>query len=84
MVTHRFVMFASAAHVARRQGSKGTPRADYLQQLVSEYQDCERLERRRELVSHLSNFAYDPYNYPALRQLNIVDLFLGTHEHSQH
>ena len=71
-------MFSSRAHVARRQGASGTPRADYLQSLVDRFANSDNVEKQREIVAHLANFAYDPLNYPALRELNIVDLFLGT------
>ncbi|KAI8004212.1 Armadillo repeat-containing protein 7 [Camellia lanceoleosa] len=33
-------------------------------------------ESKERIVANLANFAYDPYNYTFLRQLNILELFL--------
>jgi len=34
-------------------------------------------EAKLQVLANLANFAYDPINYEYLRQLNVVDLFLG-------
>ncbi|KAF5180404.1 Armadillo repeat-containing protein, partial [Thalictrum thalictroides] len=31
---------------------------------------------KEKVVAHLANFAYDPYNFSFLRQLNVLELFL--------
>ncbi|CAK9143452.1 unnamed protein product [Ilex paraguariensis] len=33
-------------------------------------------ESKERIVANLANFAYDPYNYTFLRQLNVLELFL--------
>ncbi|XP_057490380.1 uncharacterized protein LOC130776236 isoform X3 [Actinidia eriantha] len=33
-------------------------------------------ESKEKIVANLANFAYDPYNYTFLRQLNVLELFL--------
>ncbi|KAI3880319.1 hypothetical protein MKX03_011052, partial [Papaver bracteatum] len=38
--------------------------------LISEFMQAEKV------VAHLANFAYDPFNFTFLRQLNVLDLFL--------
>lgn len=70
-------MFSTAERLRLRQGASGTPRPSYLQQLTDEAQGSVAVERRREVVARLANLAYDPINYPTMRGLNVVDLFLG-------
>jgi len=36
------------------------------------------------VLANLSNFAYDPINYEYLRQLNVIDLFLGKFHYGLH
>ena len=69
-------MFATESYVQSRKGDRGTSRFDYLQQLVTEYQDTTKQESKRQIIANLANFAYDPYNYAILNELNILDLFL--------
>ncbi|CAH2065454.1 unnamed protein product [Thlaspi arvense] len=90
------------AQQEQRTGKYGTPRLQYLQELVSQFQNstdegsvdylttilasalwqfdviifkcfCSALEI---IVANLANFAYDPFNYTILRQLNVLELFL--------
>lgn len=35
------------------------------------------LDAKEQVLANLANFAYDPINYGYIRQLNIIDLFLG-------
>ncbi|THG05118.1 hypothetical protein TEA_012924 [Camellia sinensis var. sinensis] len=71
---------AFSLHLSRRQeertGKYGTPRLQYLQELVSQFQNATSEESKERIVANLANFAYDPYNYTFLRQLNILELFL--------
>ncbi|CBK20458.2 uncharacterized protein [Blastocystis hominis] len=69
-------MFATESYVQSRKGGRGTSRFDYLQQLITEYQDTSKQEARRQIIANLANFAYDPYNYAIMSELNILDLFL--------
>lgn len=69
-------MLASHERLQQRQGKYGTPRHEYLQALVDEYQRTPQLLRKEEIVANLGNFAYDPINYAAMHQLKVVELFL--------
>ncbi|DAZ93277.1 TPA: hypothetical protein N0F65_010901 [Lagenidium giganteum] len=69
-------MLSSRKRLEQRQGKHGTPRHEYLQQLVHEYQRTPQALRKEEIVANLANFAYDPINYASIQQLSIVDLFV--------
>ncbi|XP_020572465.1 armadillo repeat-containing protein 7 isoform X2 [Phalaenopsis equestris] len=45
-------------------------------ELVTQFQTETNEESKEKVVAHLANFAYDPYNYSFLRQLNVLELFL--------
>ncbi|KAF9665411.1 hypothetical protein SADUNF_Sadunf16G0119800 [Salix dunnii] len=108
-------MFTNNQRQEERTGKYGTPRLQYLQELVNQFQNAEdegtfkfcsclskyrnlggsrgrssfsllfflavvqvasMSERKERIVANLANFAYDPYNYTFLRQLNVLELFL--------
>ncbi|KAJ0964358.1 hypothetical protein J5N97_029480 [Dioscorea zingiberensis] len=69
-------MFTNDRRQAERTGRYGTPRSQHLQELVTQFQNANNEEAREKIVAHLANFAYDPYNYVFLRQLNVLELFL--------
>ncbi|XP_057839973.2 uncharacterized protein LOC131049907 isoform X1 [Cryptomeria japonica] len=69
-------MFTNEERQKQRTGKYGTPREQYLQELVNEFQQTTEEESKEQIVAHLANFAYDPYNYNFLRKLNVLDLFL--------
>ncbi|CAL1403454.1 unnamed protein product [Linum trigynum] len=69
-------MFTNDRRQEERTGKSGTPRLQYLQDLVGQFQNATDEETKERLVANLANFAYDPYNYPFLRQLNVLELFL--------
>ncbi|KAG7016577.1 Armadillo repeat-containing protein 7 [Cucurbita argyrosperma subsp. argyrosperma] len=69
-------MFTNDRRQAERTGRYGTPRLQYLQELVNEFQSSTSQETKERVVANLANFAYDPYNYSFLRQLNVLELFL--------
>ncbi|KAI3849320.1 hypothetical protein MKW92_002906 [Papaver armeniacum] len=69
-------MFTNNKRQHERTGRNGTPRLQYLQELVSEFQNATNEETKEKVVAHLANFAYDPFNFTFLRQLNVLDLFL--------
>ena len=71
-------MFTSKAKLEQKTGKWGIGRFKYLQALVTEFQDTSRHEYKLQVLANLANFAYDPVNYDYFRQLNILDLFLGT------
>ena len=35
-----------------------------------------QLEAKQQIAANLANFAYDPFNYECMRELNVIDLFL--------
>ncbi|KAJ4840937.1 hypothetical protein Tsubulata_001151 [Turnera subulata] len=69
-------MFTNDERQEERTGRYGTPRVQYLQELVSRFQNASDEETKEKIVANLANFAYDPYNYTLLRQLNVLELFL--------
>ncbi|XP_059642194.1 uncharacterized protein LOC132284140 [Cornus florida] len=69
-------MFTNSQRQEERTGKYGTPRVKYLQDLVSQFQNTTSEESKEKIVANLANFAYDPYNYTFLRQLNVLELFL--------
>jgi hypothetical protein len=68
-------MFTNNQRQEERTGKHGTPRLQYLQ-LVSQFQNATDEETKERIVANLANFAYDPYNYTILRQLNVLELFV--------
>uniref|UniRef100_A0A673HR98 Armadillo repeat containing 7 n=1 Tax=Sinocyclocheilus rhinocerous TaxID=307959 RepID=A0A673HR98_9TELE len=51
-------------------------RFEYLQGLVTEFQDTDSEEAKEQVLANLANFAYNPSNIEALRLLQINELFL--------
>ncbi|XP_075672176.1 uncharacterized protein LOC142641606 isoform X1 [Castanea sativa] len=69
-------MFTNDRRQEERTGKYGSPRLQYLQELVSQFQNSTDEETKEKVAANLANFAYDPYNYKFLRQLNVLELFL--------
>lgn len=69
-------MFTNRQRQEERTGKYGTPRLQYLQDLVTQFQNTTNEESKEKIIANLANFAYDPYNYTFLRQLNVLELFL--------
>ncbi|XP_052189655.1 uncharacterized protein LOC127799559 [Diospyros lotus] len=69
-------MFTNNRRQEERTGKYGTPRLQYLQDLVTQFQSTTSEESKEKILANLANFAYDPYNYVFLRQLNVLELFL--------
>ncbi|XP_027332634.1 armadillo repeat-containing protein 7 [Abrus precatorius] len=69
-------MFTNDQRQQERTGKYGTPRLQYLQELVTKFQNTSEDETKEQILANLANFAYDPYNYNFLRQLNVLELFL--------
>lgn len=55
---------------------KGSDRFEYLQSLVTEFQDTDSEEAKEQVLANLANFAYDPKNMGDLRTLQVTDLFM--------
>ncbi|MCD7447603.1 Armadillo repeat-containing protein 7 [Datura stramonium] len=51
-------------------------RVEYLQELVTQFQNVPSEETKEKIALIWANFAYDPYNFTFLRQLNVIELFL--------
>ncbi|KAG1954723.1 armadillo repeat-containing protein 7 [Pimephales promelas] len=51
-------------------------RFEFLQGLVTEFQDTDNEESKEQVLANLANFAYDPSNMESLRMLQVTDLFL--------
>ncbi|XP_063337995.1 armadillo repeat-containing protein 7 [Pelmatolapia mariae] len=60
----------------RSGSSGGSDRFEYLQTLVTEFQDTDSDEAKEQVLANLANFAYDPKNVEYLRELQVTDLFL--------
>lgn len=80
-------MFQTPSHINKRTGNNHVHRFEYLQRLTTEFQTkegqggSEETESRFEVLVHLSNFCYDPINFPFLRALNVIpDLLLDSLE----
>lgn len=62
--------------MSRKDSAEGSDRFEYLQTLVTEFQDTDSEEAKEQVLANLANFAYDPKNYDYLRDLQVTDLFL--------
>lgn len=62
--------------MSRKDSAEGSDRFEYLQTLVTEFQDTDSEEAKEQVLANLANFAYDPKNYDFLRDLQVTDLFL--------
>ncbi|XP_076855655.1 armadillo repeat-containing protein 7 isoform X2 [Brachyhypopomus gauderio] len=51
-------------------------RFEYLQGLVTEFQDTDSEDAKEQILANLANFAYDPRNLDALQMLQVTELFL--------
>ncbi|KAL8130278.1 hypothetical protein V2J09_019433 [Rumex salicifolius] len=71
-------MFTNEKRQEERTGKYGTSRQQYLQELVSQFQNAEDDETKEKIAANLANFAYDSYNYTILRELNVLELFLDS------
>ncbi|KAL6536539.1 hypothetical protein OROGR_013111 [Orobanche gracilis] len=69
-------MFTNDRRQTERTGKYGSPRVQYLQELVSQFQNASDEETKEKIAANLGNFTYDPYNFTFLRQLNVLELFL--------
>ena len=69
-------MFQSHQRLRKRTTTKDLNRPDYLQALVTEFQETNDNEAKKQVLANLASFAYDPINYPYLRDLHVLDLFV--------
>lgn len=69
-------MFTSQARIDSKTGPDNLGRFEYLQALVTEFQDTDKQGSKEEILANLANFGYDPINYGHFRKLNVLDLFM--------
>ena len=69
-------MFTSRKRVQKRTKPTDLNRPDFLQALVTEFQDTSDKDAKEQVLANLANFAYDPFNYGYLRDLHVLDLFV--------
>ncbi|CAH3037102.1 unnamed protein product [Porites lobata] len=69
-------MFSSQTRIDSKTGADDLGRFEYLQALVTEFQDTDKQGAKEEILANLANFAYDPINYDHFRKLKVVDLFM--------
>ncbi|KAK7122608.1 hypothetical protein R3I94_019654 [Phoxinus phoxinus] len=62
--------------MARKNQFSVSDRFEFLQGLVTEFQDTDSDESKEQVLANLANFAYDPSNVESLRMLQVTDLFL--------
>ncbi|KAK5620429.1 hypothetical protein CRENBAI_024295 [Crenichthys baileyi] len=60
----------------KNDAAEAPERFQYLQSLVTEFQDTDSEEAKEQVLANLANFAYDPKNMEYLRELQVPDLFL--------
>ncbi|XP_029384386.1 armadillo repeat-containing protein 7 [Echeneis naucrates] len=60
----------------KQSSFEASDRFEYLQALVTEFQDTDNEEAKEQVLANLANFAYDPKNMEHLRTLQVTDLFL--------
>ncbi|PRP86795.1 hypothetical protein PROFUN_05012 [Planoprotostelium fungivorum] len=68
--------FSTMDAIKERQGKFKRGRFGHIQALVTEFVDSEKMSEKLQVLANLANFSYDPVNYPILRQLQVIDLFL--------
>jgi len=71
-------MFVTQQELETRTTGFNRPRFNHLQALVTEFQDTEFMQAKEQVLANLANFGYDPINYEAFRQLNVIDLFIDS------
>ena len=76
IIQHKLAMFSTYEYLRKKTGPYGTGRFNYLQSLVTEFQESTNQEAKEQVLANLANFAYDPINYQYFRTLNVLDLFL--------
>lgn len=60
----------------KNESAEAPERFEYLQSLVTEFQDTDSEEAKEQVLANLANFSYDPTNMEYLRELQVPDLFL--------
>ncbi|RXN35753.1 armadillo repeat-containing 7 [Labeo rohita] len=78
--TDEYVLNPNVTHDSSVMAGKNrfsvSDRFEYLQGLVTEFQDTDSEDAKEQILANLANFAYDPSNLEALRLLQVTELFL--------
>ncbi|CAG0920678.1 unnamed protein product [Notodromas monacha] len=69
-------MFSTPERIEAKIGKHGTPRRNFLRELVNEFKETVSIEYKEQILANLANFAYDPVNFGFLTELNVDKLFL--------
>nr|GEW65136.1 armadillo repeat-containing protein 7 [Tanacetum cinerariifolium] len=67
-------MFTKNQRQDERTEKYGTPRLQYLQELVAQFQNASTEASKEKVAANLANFAYDPFNHTFIRQLHDLTL----------
>ncbi|CAM4710250.1 unnamed protein product [Leuciscus chuanchicus] len=62
--------------MARKNQFSVSDRFEFLQGLVTEFQDTDNEESKEQVLANLANFSYDLSNMESLRMLQVTELFL--------
>lgn len=69
-------MFTSADRLTKRTPKEGIDRRQYISLLVDEYYETKNIEAQQQVTANLANFAYDPINWPFLKEFKAHELFI--------
>lgn len=76
-------MYASLASIQRKTKPGYLGRFEFIQALVTEFQEATNAESKLQILANLANFAYDPFNYDFLIELCVPDLFFDCIEEKE-
>ncbi|BFF89972.1 uncharacterized protein DMAD_08593 [Drosophila madeirensis] len=71
-------MFSSHRHLKRKTPDQGIDRRQYIGHLVDEYYTTTNVEALEQVTANLTNFAYDPINWPHLHEAEAFDVFIAS------
>uniref|UniRef100_A0A8D8HJ52 Armadillo repeat-containing protein 7 n=1 Tax=Culex pipiens TaxID=7175 RepID=A0A8D8HJ52_CULPI len=69
-------MFSTADRLAKRTPKEGIDRRTYISLLVDEYYETSNIEAKQQVTANLANFAYDPINWPFLKEWKAHEVFV--------
>ncbi|SPP84536.1 blast:Armadillo repeat-containing protein 7 [Drosophila guanche] len=71
-------MFSSHRNLKRKTPDQGIDRRQYIGHLVDEYYTTTNVEALEQVTANLTNFAYDPINWPHLHEAEAFDVFIAS------
>lgn len=69
-------MFQTADRLKKRTPQEGIDRRQYISLLVDEYYETSNIEAQQQVTANLANFAYDPINWPFIKEWKAHELFI--------